>query len=341
MTAVRRPGVPGRRRNTPRHDARAFADLLRPATKAAVPAHPVSQDNFTPLGGGWAMLGNDVAGDCVSVTWANIRRLMTHLAGAERYPSQDEVWALYKTQNPHFDPNGDPNVNGPGSPADGGMDIQELLDHLVKEGGPDGVKALGWAKVDLTDLDEVKAAISIFGYLWTGIVVQEAQMEQFNDEQAWDWVSGSPEDGGHSVISGGYTGQPSGDVEFETWMQETAFTDNYWRHGVEEGYIVIWPEHTGTAEFQEGIDLSVVAADYTALTGDPFPAPVPSPQPSPTPTPVPPGPTPEPADGLAADLALVNAVRHFVNERHHLSHEDRHVAAALDTWIAARGFTTS
>ena len=268
-----------------------------------VPAHPVAADYLARLAA-WQMLGNDVAGCCVAVTWANARRLVSFIAGAENYPSQDEVWAVYRTQNPDFDPNGDPNVNGPGSSADGGMDIQTLLEYLVKVGGPDGTKALAFARVDPTNVDEVKAAVAIFGYVWTGIVVQDANMAQFNDGQPWDYDSHSPDDGGHSVITGGYGapggGPLGGDERFITWAQETSFTDRYWSHKVEECWVVIWPEHLQHPAFLAGVDLAALAADYTAITGRPFPAVVP-PAPTPVPSP-PPSPTPSPTPGLDPDV---------------------------------------
>jgi hypothetical protein len=36
---------------------------------------------------------------------------------------------------------------------------------------------------------------------------------------------------------------------------------------VEEAWIVIWPQHLGTTEFQQGVDRAQLAADYQALTG--------------------------------------------------------------------------
>lgn len=275
-----------------------------------VPAHPTAADYLARLGGGWQMLGNDQAGDCVAVTWANMRRLVTALCGAESYPTQDQVWEIYRTQNPDFDPNGDPDVNGPGSPADQGMDIQTLCEYLVKVGGPDGVKALAFAKVDATQPDEVKAAIAIFGSLWTGINVQEANEEEFDANEPWDYHRNSPDMGGHSVLTGGYgpagTGALGGDERFITWAEETSFTDAYWRREVEEAWVVIWPEHLTHTDFLDGVDLAALAADYEALTGRPFPAVVP-PQPTPVPTP-PPSPTPSPAPDVDPRLVQVVAL---------------------------------
>jgi hypothetical protein len=272
-----------------------------------VPAHPAAADYLARLAG-WEMLGNDRAGCCVSVTWANVRRLVSFIAGAEYYPSQDEVWQVYKTQNPHFDPDGDPNVDGPGSSADGGMDIQTLLEYLAKHGGPDGVKALAFAKVDPSSPDEIKAAISIFGFVWTGIVVQNGNMQDFNDGRPWDYHRSSPDDGGHSVITGGYGapggGPLGGDERFITWAEETSFTDRYWSRKVEEAWVVVWPEHLEHPAFQDGVDLAALAADYEALTGKKFP--IPAPQPKPVPSP-PPAPTPSPAPVL--DSRLVQAAQ--------------------------------
>lgn len=289
----------------------------------SVPAHPVAADNFTMLAGSWQMLGNDTYGDCVAVTWANVRRLMTHLAGAENYPSMDEVIDVYKTQNPGF------------PTQDDGMDIQTLLEYLVQHGGPDGAKAVCFAKVDHTSPDEVKAAIAIFGYVWTGINVQAAQMDEFDSGQPWDYVEGSPDDGGHSVITGGYgqggRGALGGDERFITWAQETSFTDAYWAREVEEAWVVIWPEHLGSQAFLAGVDQAALAADYQSLTGRPFPV-----QPTPVP-PSPPAPVPPPGPDLAAAVAdWWGQVKHWAVDERHVT-DNRHAALAAQALAHAAG----
>lgn len=258
-----------------------------------VPPHPVAVDQLVRLKGGWQMLGNDQFGDCVAVTWANVRRLVTAALTTESYPTQDQVIEFYKTQNPNF------------PSQDDGMDIQTALEHLVKVGGPDGVKAIGFAAVDVKNPEEVKAAISIFGSVWTGITVRDINQQEFAQGQPWDYVRNSPVDGGHSVLTGGYgtpgVGALGGDERFITWADETSFTDKFWSHEVEEAWIVIWPEHLEHPTFQAGIDMTAFAADYTAITGKPFPAY---------------GPTPTPGPGPSA--------------------EDKALAAAMHTWLAAK-----
>ncbi len=293
----------------------ASATEARPALKLSrlltgvVPSHPANVDYLAALNGGWQMLGNQDAGDCVSVTWANVRRLVTStLTSTPSYPSQDEVWKIYQTQNPDFDPSGTAETNGPGSPADGGMDVQTLLEYLTATGGPDGVKAVAFAAVDPSSPDEVKAAIAIFGYVWTGITVSQLNQQEFAAGQPWDYDPSSPVDGGHSIITGGYgtpgAGPLGGDERFITWAAETSFTDAFWANSVDECWAVIWPEHLESREFMQGIDVNALAADYQEITERALPLPVP-PAPAPPQPPAPPAPpAPSPAPpGLLVELA--------------------------------------
>jgi hypothetical protein len=326
----------------------------------AVPAHPSTEDYLAKLKN-WQVLGNDNVGDCNAVTWANMRRLTTAALSTENYPTQAQVWEFYKTQNPNFDPNGDPNVNGPGSQDDQGMDIQTGLEYLHANGGPDGVKAVAFAKVDVTNKDEVEAALAVFGGLWLGIVVLDANMQQFDKGQAWTNVAGAKVDGGHAILGGGYDPR----VKFITWGTETEFDDSFWDgvityNGqqvslVEEAWVVIWPEHLGNKEFMAGIDVQGLADAYKQLTGKtldvPTPAPAPTPNPSPTPTPQPtptpeptpdptptpaptPDPTPQPVSD-AADEALAEVAIPWVEGFHIFN---RRMKKALYEWLVAKGF---
>lgn len=323
---TRAPGCYGRRapKNTP---AIRFADVLH---TTVIPPHPSSEDYLTRLSN-WQMLGNDSAGDCVAVTWANMRRLVTAFLSVEDYPSQDEVWAIYRTQNPDFDSDGSADAGGPGSQADGGMDIQTLLEYLVNTGGPDGVKAVAFAKVDHTNTAEFEAALAIFGGVWVGVNVSSENQQEFADGQPWDAVGAV--EGGHSVLSGGYTP----DVKFITWGAETSFTPPFVQQRMEEAWVVIWPEHLGTVEFEAGVDGSALAAAYQELTGKalplpPAPTPVPPiPSPSPEPTPQPsPSPSPD-----SADMALVATVGPWSRE-HHIGPNER-AARAFVMWMTAKG----
>jgi hypothetical protein len=235
---------------------------------AAAPPHPAEEDYLARLPG-WQMLGNDKVGDCNAVTWANMRRLITATLATEYYPTQAQVWQFYQTQNPGFDPNGTSQTNGPGSSHDQGMDIQTGLEYLHGTGGPDGVKVVAFAKVDHTKLAEVKAALAIFGGLWLGIQVLDANQQEFEEGKPWTDVAKSKIDGGHAILGGGYRT----DINFITWAKETKFAPSFWNGVVqgsplvEEAWAVIWPEHLGTKSFEQGVNLSQLEADYRAVTG--------------------------------------------------------------------------
>lgn len=304
-----------------RPPSNAPALKLAPLLTGVVPTHPPAANTFTALQGGWQMLGNDQYGVCVGVTWANYRRVMTHQAGRETYPGFDDVVAVYKTQNPGF------------PTEDNGMVIQDCLDYLTKVGGPDGVKAVAFARVDHKNPDEIKAAIAIFGAVWVGVYVQQANMQQFHADQPWNYVPNSPIDGGHSIIVGGYDSDGvGGDERCITWGKETSFTDEFWTHNAEEAWVVIWPEHLTSPAFLEGIDTAALAAAYQEITGRPLPIPTPQP-PAPTPEP-----TPEPPTPATPDDTLAAAAKRYVAQRHH--GENRIMQRALRSWLVARGYVT-
>jgi hypothetical protein len=311
--------VPGRRlgRRTPK---RAAALRLGPLLTGSVPAHPPAADHFAAVHD-WGLYRNDTYGDCGPTSVANDRKLVTrYLTGAESSPSQADVFDLYRRSgNPDFDP------NNPGGPGDGGVDMQTMCEALVA-GGIGGRRALAFAQVDTSSPDEAKAAISIFGSLLLGVTLQAAQQTQ-TDNGLWDYQR-SPVWGGHAVLAGRYGVSGSGaDIAVITWGEVVSTTDAFWEHQVEEAWVVIWPEHLGTTEFQQGVDLAQLAADYEALTGHEFPG---QPQPSPGPVPVPAPPVVDPAD-----RALVAALVPWLNERH--SGENRRAAIAVRTWMATKG----
>lgn len=249
-----------------------------------VPVHPVAADHLSRVRN-WSMLGNDQYGDCGPVSVANSRALTTlYLTDTEHYPTLDDVFDLYRRSgNPNFDP--ETGVD------DNGVVMQDMLD-AVHKGGIAGTTCVAYAKVDVSNLDEVRAAISIFGYLLLGVDLQAAQQQQ-TDSGLWDYQRSS-EWGGHAVLAGSYTSASTGrDLAVVTWAEVVGLTDSFCTHQCEEAWVLIWPEHLGSEAFQEGVDLASLADAYKALTGRVLPIPDP-PTPEPDPAPAPPAPTPDP-----------------------------------------------
>jgi hypothetical protein len=266
------------RREPKRTPSLKFKSILK-----AIPDHPISEDYLANISG-WQVLGNDQYGNCAWVAWANSRKFVsTLLGGKEEYPSLEQVLDGYKTQNPGF------------PSEDNGTDVQTMLEYLNHHGGPDGVKLVAFASVDVSNLDEVKAAINIFGSLLLGVEVQQANQQEFADGKIWDYHAGQPIEGGHAILSGGFLGKTKSDVRFITWGAETGMTDKFWDNLVNcpsgEAWVLVWEENLGTKQFVEGIDMVTLAADYLALTGKQLPVPSQTPVPEPVPDPIP---TPEP-----------------------------------------------
>lgn len=256
---------------------------------ALVPDHPSTYD---PIQGKvWEILHNDEWGDCVVVTYYTLRRIASWLVGKDDYPpSDDRILALYRTQNPNFDPT-DPQHGG-GSQYDGGMDIQTLLEMLHKDGW-DGTKVVAFAKVDHTNVEELKAALYAIGALWIGCVVSQDNEQEFGAHRPWT-VGGQPL-GGHSITGTGYTRDV---VSIETWADEGYLSNDYvadGQNGVDEAWLVLFPEHVENLTDEQKTALNTAYKDITGSDIQWPDTPTPQPQPEPTPTPEPtPAPTPAP-----------------------------------------------
>lgn len=285
-----------------------LADVLT----GVVPIAPEAVDYFQRIPS-WILGGNDKYGVCGPVSVANQRLLVsTYLSGVPHRVSQTDIFDLYRRSgNPNFDP------NDPGGPGDGGVDMQTMLEEVVRN-GIGGVKALAFAKVDQTNLNEVRDAIAIFGSLLDGVTLDTSQ----ETGALWDYLS-SPVWGGHAVMSGKYNEAPDRTAVI-SWSEIISMTDAFMSHQLDEAWVVVWPEHLGSTAFLQGINLTALATDYTALTGRPFPTISPAPVPSPTPVPT------------DADHVLAAAVGPWAQFRH--SGANRKAATAVKAWLAAKGF---
>lgn len=310
MTSTERARKLGRRapKNAP-------ALRLSQFLSGTVPAHPASADNLSKAT--YGLYDNDTYGDCGPTSVANQRRQVTkYLTGEQHEPTQNDVFDLYRRSgNPTFDP------ADPEGPGDQGVDMQTMLE-AVHSGGIGGVKCVAFAKVDVTQPDEVRAAEAIFGGVLLGVDLRQNQQGAVG---TWDYKFGSPDWGGHAVLSGGYT---PGDVELISWAETFKATNAFWTHQVEEAWAVIWPEHLGTAAFQQGVDKQAFEQAYTALTGKPFPGFTPAPVPNPAPEP-----GSSPLD--AADEALARALEPWLTKRHY--GQAHVVAEAAKVWLHAKG----
>jgi hypothetical protein len=190
-----------------------------------VPVHPKAIDNFTEVSD-WGLYDNDKYGDCGPTSVANQRKLVSRYLGtAEHSPSQDDVFDLYRRSgNPGFNPTTDADDNG--------VDMQTMLE-AVQSGGIGGTKCVAFAKVDHTSLDEIRAAIAVFGSVLLGVTLDTAQQTQ-TDRGLWDYAPSSVW-GGHAILAGRYTSAKTGDdLAVITWAEVVGLTTAFEQHQLDE-----------------------------------------------------------------------------------------------------------
>jgi hypothetical protein len=271
---------------------------------ADIPPHPAQVDHFSKVRSsmGWEMGGNDNFGTCGPTSVANSRRVtVTYVPlPTSQAPVLQDVYALYKLcdGNSGFDPD---NYQ---EKYDNGVIMQQMLNQARKNGfGVDKngavVKPLAFAEVDVRNDDELEAAISIFGCILCGWDLQQAQQSQTDaDPPVWDYVAGSRPWGGHATMEGQFASDVQKTV---TWTLEVGTTDAFRRRQLSEAWVVVWPEHLQTVQFQEGVSIVALANTFKELTGDNLPIPIIPPQPDP--------PQPDnPPSGGTADISFLDPV---------------------------------
>ncbi len=204
---------------------------------------------------------------------ANGRREITaRLGGKMVAPTQDDVFDLYRRS-------GNPNFNPTTGADDNGVSMEVMCRALVS-GGIGGVKALAYAKVDVTDIEQLQAAVALGGFIYLAVNLQTAQQQQ-TTRGIWDYKP-SGQWGGHAVLGGKYESNPE-TLDIITWANQVIMTEAFVKHQLMECWFVLWPEHLSDHGFMTGVNLYAFASAFEALTGMKFPVPVVPPAPTPTP----------------------------------------------------------
>lgn len=289
----------------------APALVLRDFLTGVTPSTPQAADHFAKIGQ-WNLGRNNEFGTCGPTAVSNHLLLTTaYLTKPVRVTTED-IFDLYRRSgNPNFDP-----ATGA---DDNGVIVQKMLGALLS-GGIGGHKPLAFAKISPGDMDTLDKAIAIFGGILLGLDLKVPQQNQ----QTWTYVSGA-EWGGHAVMAGRYA-NPDGTSQDRTgiitWAEVIDMTRSFVQYQEDEAWVIIWPEHLGSAAFLEGVDVSALASAYQDLTGRPFPV-APSPQPAPTPAP----------DAGDVDAALEMALRRTLKG----TGVPKYLRGPAQAWVDRRG----
>jgi len=260
-----RPADPERLAN-----AKRMARFLETST---LPTHPESVDYMTRIPQ-WLLGRNTSVGSCGPTSVANFVLLVTTILA--EWPlafTDDEIIDLYSRVS-GYDPATGANDNG--------VDMTELLSELVRNGiGFDkrNVKAIAYAALpDPHDVDMLWSASARFGGVLCGADLAQAQDQQTN-AGLWDYVPRSGAWGGHAFLTSPRYSDKPGTTEdrtgLVTWAEPIDLTDAFYAKQNAETYVVILPWHLQDKGFLENTDLVTLAADFTTITGKPFPIKVP------------------------------------------------------------------
>lgn len=315
MSVTFRPGktAPHPEATHPRLKLRSFLDV----TAVTIP----ETCDWLSAGGSYPMDGNDQYGDCVWACYAHeIQAVTAQARGKAAVLPLSTVLGAYSAVT-GFDPR-DPST-------DQGTNMQDGLSWWRKQ-GYGGHSIAVFAQVDHRNLDEVLAAIDLFGTASVGFDFPDSAMDQFNAGQPWTVVRGAQVEGGHAVHAGAYD-RSGGWIDVITWGKRQRMMLDFWAKYVDEAWVKIpttdWFNLTG--QTPSGLDLPGLGAQFSKLTGEPNPFPAPAPQPIPDPTPAPEQVTP-------ADLTLWAQVHPFL-QHPHLLPNNRAARKALLTWGSAKG----
>jgi hypothetical protein len=312
--------VPGRRLGRRPHDPDRPTLRLASLLTGVVPDHPATVDHFSQVPPGtWGDLGNRQYGDCGPAMTVHDRMLITrYLSNIPYQGTTGDALDLYKR------------AGNPGFPRqDNGVVLADMLSEVHTNGVCAAkTKCVAYAQVNVADLDEVRAAIAIFGAVSTGADLDTAQQGQTDTGGPWDYVANSSEWGGHAFLTGFYSGNTTaGKPDFGglTWGFPVGITDRFWTKQVEEAWVVIWPEHLTNRSFLVGVDQDKLAQNYKILTGRDLPT-------DPTPAPVP---TAITADQSTANQQLLVEARAWLRYQHSGMNGD--MARVLQQWVNVWG----
>jgi hypothetical protein len=249
----RRPAL-----HRPENDRFALARYVRPAALDRAPSSIHYGQVVPRLGGTFPMYGNDRLGDCTVAAAGHMEEVWTANAAGRAglvAPAEQAVLDAY--------------IPGTGA-ADDGRYLDDVLSYWRRT-GIDGRRILAYAKVDVHDRAQVKAALWLFGGLYLGVGLPVTAQTQTTwkldrsapaaDREPYSW-------GGHCVNGTGYT--TTSGMYLVTWGTLIRMTWAFFQAYVDEAFAIVttdWLDspagHTPTAA--GSLDLARLQADLATL----------------------------------------------------------------------------
>lgn len=212
----------------------------------------------------FGMLGNDVAGDCVEAGAAHETMLWNAMAGRLVSFTPQCVLSDYSAAT-GYNPN-DPNT-------DRGTSMIAYANYRMNTGvvDDDGNRHKIGAYADLTpgNIEELLAAMFLFGTVGIGIEFPQSAMDQFNAGEPWTVVEGSPIIGGHYISAvhrqrnGFSLWHPR--TRIVTWGAEVNMSDTFLAKYCDEALVYFTLDFLVNDKSPQGFDKDQLLADLTTL----------------------------------------------------------------------------
>lgn len=195
----------------------------------------------------YPMDGNDQYGDC---TIAGVAHLIAawdlEVNQPDPIPDAQAVVATYEQL-----------TGGP----DTGLNENFVLSHW-RQDGLFGNTIDAYAPLDQKDIVALHQAIAFYGAAYLGIACPQSAQEQFENNQPWIYVPGSPIEGGHCIVALGYTQTA---LLCATWGGVAEVTYPFLAHYLDEAWAVISEEFV-QAKGSPTIDLENLIADLNQFS---------------------------------------------------------------------------
>ena len=205
----------------------------------------------------WGMMLNNSLGDCTVAATGHLVQTWTSEHGSELTIPDSAILKAYEDVG-NYKP-GDPST-------DNGAQMLDVLNYW-RNTGIGGHKINSFVQIDYHNLDEVKAAINLFGAIYVGVMLPTSAQKQTTWTGSTDRPltgDNSPNSwGGHAIMAATYDRST---ITFITWGTKQRADWQWWADYVDECYAVISNEWvTANMAAPNGFDLAALVADLSTL----------------------------------------------------------------------------
>lgn len=212
--------------------------------------------------GDWLILGNGPdntvapgfpgAGCCVWSCAAHVEMEVSKVAGHPVTITGKEVISDYSATTGYVI--GDERT-------DQGTNMRQAMKYRAQTGildaHGDRHKIGAYVSIEPGNWDELLQAAYIFGSGEIGFAFTQAQYDQFEAGDVWDYVAGSPSEGGHAIPAFGQN-RKKGGSGVVSWARHLWFTRALLEHQNDETWAIIQPEALRNGKTERGYDLAAL-----------------------------------------------------------------------------------